>query len=96
MSVAMSLVIAGVHLSLSSISTMASKRAGSKDTIGSETGDVVEQVSMGLLIYEDTKLVINKDINMKWQDIIDTFLGTFDEDLEDRKVYVNIHKSSFY
>jgi len=45
---------------------MASKRAGSKDIIESATGDAVEQVSMSLLIYEDTKLSIEKYIKMKW------------------------------
>lgn len=47
-------------------------------------------------IYEDTKLFIEKDIKMKWKDINDTLWGTFEEDMEDRKVYVNIHKSSLY
>lgn len=45
MSVALSLGIIGVRLSLSTIGTMASKRAGSKDTIESVTRDAVEQVS---------------------------------------------------
>lgn len=88
--------IASVHLSLISIGTMASKRARSKDIIGSETGDAVEQVSMGLPIYKDTKFLIDRDINMKWQGINDTFSGTFEEDLEDHRVYVNIHNSGFY
>ena len=52
---------------------MASKRAASKDTVGSETRDAVEQVSMGLPVYEDTKLVIDRNIKMKWKDINDTF-----------------------
>ena len=51
---------------------------------------------MSLPIYEDTKLFIDKDIKMKWQDINDTFLGTFEENMEDRRVYVNIHKSGLY
>lgn len=66
MSVVMSLGIIGVRLPLSITSTMASKRAGSKDTIESATGDAVEKVSMRLPIYEDTKLFIDKDIKMKW------------------------------
>lgn len=45
---------------------MASKRVGSKDTIGSAIGDVVEQVSMSLPIYNDTKLLIDKNIMLKW------------------------------
>jgi len=44
---------------------MASKRADSKDIVGSETGGAVEQVSMGLLVYEDTKLVLERDIKIK-------------------------------
>lgn len=51
---------------------------------------------MSLPIYEDTKLFIDKEINMKWQDMNGTFLGTFEENLEDRRVYVNIHKSGLY
>lgn len=96
MSVTMSLGITGVRPSLNIIVTMASKRIGSKDTFASETGDAVEQVFMGLLVYEGTKLAIDKDIKLKWHDINDTFSGTFVEYLEDHKVYVNIHKSSLY
>jgi len=33
---------------------------------------------------------------LKWQDINDAFLGTFEEDLEDHRVYVNIHKFFLY
>lgn len=33
---------------------------------------------------------------MKWKDIKDIFLGTFEENLEDCKVYVNIQKSGLY
>jgi len=61
----MSPCIAVVCLSLSSIGTMASKRTGSKDTVGSETRDSVEQVSISMPIYEDTKLFIDRDIKMK-------------------------------
>lgn len=88
--------ITSVQQSLSSIGTMASKRVGSKDTIGSATGDVVEQMSMRLPIYEDTKIFIDKGIKMKWQGIKDIFSGTFEENLEDRKDYVNIHKFGLY
>ena len=51
---------------------------------------------MSLPIYEGTKLIVDKDIKLKWQDINDSFLGTFEEDLEDWRVYVNIRKSSLY
>lgn len=81
---------------LSSTGTMASKRVGSKDIVESATGDVIEQVSMSLPIYEDTKLFIDKDIRMKWHNIKDTFLGTFEENMEDHRVYANIHKSDLY
>ena len=80
--------ITGVRISLSSTSTMASKREGSKET--SATGDAIEQVSMSLPFYEDTKLFIDRDIKMKGKDINDTLLGTFEEHLEDRRVYVNL------
>lgn len=66
MSVATTLGIIGVHLSLRSTGTMASKREGSKDTVGSATGDAIEQMCMSLPIYEDTKLFIDIDIKMKW------------------------------
>ena len=85
-----------VHPSLSSIGTMASKRMRSKDTVESAIGDAVKKVSMSFPIYEDTKIFIVKEINMKWKDINETFSGTFEEKLEDRRVYVNIHKSSLY
>lgn len=68
---------------------MASKRGGSKDTVENATRDVIEEVSMRLPIYEDTRFFINKDIN-------DTFSGTSDENLEDCKVYVSIQKFSLY
>lgn len=96
MSVALSPCIIGVLPSLSSIGTSASKSAGSKDTVESATRDVVEKMSMSSPIYEDTKLFIDKDIKMKWQDINKTFLGTYEEKLEDRRVYLNIHKSVLY
>ena len=96
MNVAMSQVIVGVPSSLNNLGSLASKRARSKDTIGKATGDEVEQVSMSLSIYEETKLLVEKYIKLKWQDINDTFLGTFGEDLEDHRVYVNIHNSVLY
>jgi len=96
MNVTMSPCIAHVHPSLSSLGSMASKRAWSKDTDESATGDAVEQVFMIFLIYEDTNLLVGKDIKLKWQDINDAFLGAFGEDLEDCKVYVNIHKYGLY
>lgn len=66
MSFSLFLGIIGVSHSLSSTCIMASKRAGPKDIVESEIRDVVEKVSMSLLIYEDTKLFINKEIKMKW------------------------------
>lgn len=75
---------------------MASKRAGSKDTIESIIGDVVEQVSMSLPIYEDTRLFIEKDIKITWKDINNTFGSNIEEKLEDRQVYVKIHKLGLY
>lgn len=65
MHVALSQDISGVHLPLSSIRSMASKRARSKDTDRSATGAAVEQVSACLPIYEDTKLFLDKDIKLK-------------------------------
>lgn len=63
---------------------MASKRIGSQDTNGIAAGAVAEQVSSGFPIYEDTKLYLDKDIKLKWQEVNETFIGTFGEDLEDR------------
>jgi len=51
---------------------------------------------MSLPIYKDTKLIIDKYIKMKWKEVNAIFLGTFGKDLEDYKVYVNIHKSGLY
>ena len=61
---------------------MASKRAGSKDINGSATGASVERVSISLSIYENTKLIVDKDLKLKWQEVNDAFAGTFGEDLE--------------
>ena len=62
---------------------MASKREGSKETIESTTGYVFEKVYMSFLIYEDTTLFIDKEINIKWKDVNDIFLGIFEDNLED-------------
>jgi len=75
---------------------MASKREGSKDINGSATGAAVKRVSTSLLIYEDTKMIVDKDINMKWKEVNDSFAGPFGEDLEYRQVYVNKHKFDLY
>lgn len=96
MHVALSLDILGVHLPLISTRSMASKRERSKDTDESTTGAAIGQVSACLPIYEDTKLFLDKDIMMKWQEVNEAFAGTFGEDLEDLQVYVNICKSGLY
>lgn len=75
---------------------MVSKRERSQDTDGNAAGAAVERVSSSLLIYEDTKLFLDKDIKLKCQDVNEAFIGTFEEDLEDLQVYVNIHKSNLY
>ena len=53
-------------------------------------------MSSSLPIYEDTKLYLDKDMKLKWQEANETFAGTFGEHLKDHQVYVNIHKSSLY
>ncbi len=50
MRISLSLGITGVHQSLSGIAIMASNREGSKETIESTTGDVVEKVYVRLPI----------------------------------------------
>lgn len=82
MTIALSLGIISVHHTLSSTSTMASKRTGLKDTIDSTTGDVVDQVSMSFPIYKDTKLFIDNEIKITWQNINNIFSGTFKNNLE--------------
>jgi len=47
-------------------------------------------------IYKYTNLYLDKEIKMKWQEVNETFAGTFGEELEDHQVYVNIHKSNLY
>jgi len=69
---------------------------GSNDTDRSATGATVERVSTSLPIYEDTKLIVGKEIKLKWKEVNDAFVGTFWEDLEDCQVYVKIHKSGLY
>lgn len=83
MHVSMSPYLVGVRPPLSSSGSMASKRAGSKDTDGSATRTKIEWVSTSFLIYEDTKLIVDKDIKLKWQEVNDAFAGTFWEDLKD-------------
>ncbi len=53
---------------------------------------MVEQVLVSLLVYADTHLFIEKGMKLTWQEIEDIFAGDFKEDLEDRQVYVNIHR----
>ena len=84
MHVSLSLDLVGVFLPLSSSVSMAYKRAGAKDTDESVTGTTVERVSTFFLNYEDTKLIVDKDIKLKWKEVNDAFAGTFGEDLEDR------------
>lgn len=96
MHVTLSPDLSSVHPPLISIGSMASKISGSKDTDGSAVGAVVEHVFARLPIYEDTKLFLDKDINMKWQEVNEAFTVTFGEDLEDHQVYVNIQKSGLY
>lgn len=81
-------------MSLNSLVSMASKRVGSKEINRSATSAAVERVSTSLPIYEDTKMIVEKDIKLKWKEVNDALSGTFGEDLEDRQVYVNIQKSS--
>lgn len=51
---------------------------------------------MSFPFYVDAHLVIEKDMKIKCKDIKTIFVGTFEENLEDRHVYVNIHKSGLY
>lgn len=62
----MSPSIIGVLLSLSNTSTMAFKRAESKDIVESTTRFVAKQVFASLIAYEDIKLFVDKDIKMIW------------------------------
>lgn len=57
--------ITGVLMLLSSTCTMASRRVELKNTIESTTRYIVEQVSMSLPIYEDTKSFVDKVIKMR-------------------------------
>ena len=41
-------------------------------------------------------MIVDKDIKLKWQEVNDAFEGTFGEDLNNRQVYVNIHKFGLY
>lgn len=94
MHVALSPNLVGIHPPLSILGSMISKGAGSKETNGNSTGAVVERVSIIMFIYEDTKLIMDKDIKLKWQEVNDVFVGIFGEYLEDYQVYVNIHEFS--
>jgi len=82
MHVSSSLDLLGFHPPLSSSGSMASKKTGSKDTYESATRAAVERASLSLLIYEDTKLIVDKDIKLKWKEVNDTFTSTFREDIK--------------
>lgn len=75
---------------------MTSKRKGFEDIYGIVAGAAANQVSSGLLIYNDTKLYLDNNIKLKWKEVNETFTGTFGEDLKYRQVYVNIHKFGLY
>jgi len=62
---------------------MASKRTGSQDTDGIVAISTVEQMSSSMLIYEDMKLYLDKDIKWKWKEVNEKFTRTFLEDVED-------------
>lgn len=79
----LSLDLLGVHLSLSSTRSMASKRTRSQDTDANAAGTTVEWVSSSIPIYEDTKLYLARNIKLKWKEVNETFAGTFEEGLKD-------------
>ena len=54
------------NFSLASIVTMAPKRASSKDTTESSTGEEIEKIPMDLLVYANTQLFVEKDSNLTW------------------------------
>lgn len=83
MHVAMSPDIAGVCPPLSCLESMASKRVGSKDIDESATRGAIEQVSTSLPIYEDTTLIVGKEIKLKCQEVNDEFSSTFGKYLKD-------------
>lgn len=67
-----------------------------QDTDGNAPRVTVERASSSLLIYEDTMLYIDKEIKLKWQEVNETFFGTFEEGLEQYEVYMNIDKYDMY
>jgi len=75
---------------------MASMISWSQDTDENATGAAVEWVSSSLRVYEDTKFFLDKGIKLKWQEVNESFPGTFEEGLKDCQLYVNIHKSDLY
>ena len=63
----MSLGTKFVEKIFSNTGNMVSKKDASKDTVERNNGDVVEHVSMKLLVYADTQLFIEKDMDITWQ-----------------------------
>lgn len=55
------------HVYLNNTSTMAFRRAESKDTIESSMRFAAKKVFMRLPTYEDIKLFIDKDIKIIWK-----------------------------
>jgi len=56
---------------------MASKRTESEGIDGNAAGAAIERVSSSLSIYKDTKMYLDMDIKLKWQEINEAFAGTF-------------------
>lgn len=82
--------------SLAVTGNIAFKRAASKDTIESSTGEADEQVSVNFPVYADSQLFIDKDMKLTWQGIKDIFAGEFKEDLEDQHIYISVHESDLH
>lgn len=55
---------------------MDSKRIGSQGTDGVACRVDIEKVSSSVLIYRDTKLYLDEDIKIKWQEVNKTFTDT--------------------
>lgn len=85
-----------ISLSLISIN-MPTNRSTSKETTNLNTDEVVESTLLIIPILSDTQLFIEKDLDITWDKVKDTFTTTnFKVDMEDRKAYINIHWSCFH
>lgn len=76
---------------------MAPKRFFQKDTTWSSIGKAIESNPVNFLIFSNTQLFIEKELDITWQKVNEVLsLKSFKIDLEDRQVYVDVQRSGLH